>query len=563
LVLAISFFNLYGIFRIPRCEKRGVPCFWPWFLKGSLKMTKRKLLVRLTCMALITAVALFYGGLLYGVEHNSTESSGFRSDLIQIDVMTAFGRLEKQPVEFLHDAHTEALAGKNLGCTTCHLVENNRISIKFKRIKDADRKETMNVYHKGCISCHGEMKVAKEKAGPIECEGCHGETSRYTSSRLPMGFDKSLHFRHSKAEQNKCEKCHHEYDEKDKKLFYAKDREGTCRYCHGAETRDSVISMRLASHTACIDCHLKNQEKNIKSGPATCRGCHASEERNKIKQISPVPRMERKQPDIVVMKSEKAGVGTGTGELNRMNAVAFDHRNHEAASDTCRVCHHETMKPCNECHTLTGIKEGNGVTLEKAMHQPDAGESCMGCHARQQEKKNCSGCHAPMGKTIQKEEKSCGNCHMMPAIEKGKSVSPDAEKAFAADMLGSRKKMTGALPENEIPEKIIIDKLSKEYEAVDFPHRRIVKALVNNIKDSTLAAYFHNREGSICKGCHHNAPVSKNPPPCASCHAKAPDVEDPVRPAIVGAYHLQCIGCHNNMKIKKPDGCTGCHKEKK
>jgi hypothetical protein len=488
---------------------------------------------------------------------------GARVDIIRIDVMANFGELEKPPVEFLHDAHTQALARKNLDCATCHLSDKDQFSPKFKRLKDTDKTTVMNLYHQACISCHGEMRIAGEKTGPVECNDCHREEARYSSFRQPMGFDRSLHFRHVQAQKNSCERCHHEFDEKEKKLVYVKEKEGTCRYCHRTETKDNVVSMRLASHTACIDCHSKNLAKKIESGPLTCWGCHDPEAQNKIKQISPVPRMERKQPDTVLLKSTQSGAGAEIEQQSSMNFVPFDHKEHEAYNNTCRVCHHETLKPCNQCHTLAGIKEGKEVTLENAMHQVNTKISCMGCHDLQQKKDNCRGCHAFMVKSLNKEDASCSKCHMMSTIEKGTPLNPDIEKNLAAGMLQSRNLIAGVYDDTEIPEKVVIKNLSEEYESVNFPHRRIIKTLVNNFKDNKLAGYFHSPEGTICKGCHHNSPVAKKPPECGNCHAKTEDAKNPLKPGIKGAYHLQCIRCHKIMGITKVDGCTKCHEERK
>ncbi|MBU1056169.1 MAG: cytochrome C [Proteobacteria bacterium] len=523
-------------------------------------MNKGKYLLGFVCI-LAVSIVFIYSTRILGSGQISDVSSRSRSDVIQIDKMTAFGRLEKPPVEFLHNAHTEALAKKKMDCTACHLTDNDRIFLKFKRIKDTDRIEVMNIYHKGCISCHGEMKAAGEKAGPVECDGCHKEKTLYSSSGQPMGFDKSLHFRHSEVQDKKCERCHHEYDEKAKKLFYAKGKEGTCRYCHQTETKDNLISMRLASHIACIDCHRKNLSKKIAAGPVNCLGCHDREAQQKIKKISPVPRMDMKQPDIALLKTAKKGSGVDTMSLNRMNFVPFDHKAHESYNDSCRICHHESLKPCNECHTLAGIKEGKEVNLEKAMHQVNTGRSCQGCHVLKQDDENCAGCHAFMGKTSRTEDELCLQCHMVPVSEKKKLLKPDDEKMLATAKLLSRTPVTGTYNENDIPEKVIIKNLSNKYEAVDFPHRKIINTLVSNIKDNKLAGYFHSQEGTICQGCHHNSPVSKKPPQCGNCHGKAFDEKNPLKPGIMGAYHLQCIGCHKEMDIKKPAGCTDCHKK--
>lgn len=525
-------------------------------------MMTKKHLAYFACVLSIATMGIFCTN-LYGRDPSPSEPSRLRSDLISIDVLTAFGPLEKQPVEFLHDAHTKALAEKNRDCTVCHLPEKDRIPLKFKRITDTNRVEVMNLYHLECISCHGEMKKAKEKTGPVECDGCHKEQTRYVSSRKPMGFDKSLHFRHSEARQKKCEQCHHEYDEKEKKLFYAKGKEGTCRYCHQTETKDDVISMRLASHMACINCHAGNLAKKMESGPIDCAGCHDAAARAKIEKVWPVPRMERKQPDAVLLKTPPAADGTEPEGGGRMDLVPFDHQAHENYNDTCRVCHHETLRPCHECHTLAGITEGNDVNLENAMHRARAKTSCVGCHNRRQEEKNCAGCHAFMGGTFKKDNDSCAACHMI-SFDDAPNVAftPEAATSLATERLGSRTPVTGTYAEADIPEKVVIEKLSKEYEAVEFPHRKIVQALVDHMKDSKLAGYFHRRGGTVCQGCHHNSPASKKPPQCGSCHGKTFDAENPLQPGIIGAYHQQCIGCHQIMGITKVDGCTKCHREK-
>ena len=524
-------------------------------------MKKGKCRLRFICYLAISIVFACNTG-ISGAGQIFKASSGARADVITIDSMTAFGKLEKPPVEFLHDTHTEALSKKGKDCNTCHLTDTDGMSLKFMRIKDADRTAVMNIYHKECISCHGELKVTGEKTGPVECDGCHVETAKFASSRQPMGFDKSLHFRHSKAQDKKCGTCHHEYDETAKKLFYAKGKEGTCRYCHASETKDNLISMRLASHLACIDCHRKNQEKKIKSGPLSCSGCHDASEQAKIKKIASIPRMERQQPDSVMLKNVQKDAPVDVSKLNRMNWVPFDHKAHETYNDTCRVCHHESLNPCNECHSLTGKKEGDAVSLEKAMHQVNAEMSCMGCHLIKQNEKNCAGCHAFMEKGKNKEEETCNQCHMTPVLKQDPPSDPEQENHMVTQMLQSRHPVVGTYPQEDIPETVVIKNLSNEYEAVEFPHRKIVNTLTNNIKDNKLSAYFHTEKGTVCQGCHHNSPISKKPPYCGSCHGKPFDAENPLKPGIKGAYHLQCMGCHTEMGIEKPAGCTECHKKK-
>ncbi len=517
---------------------------------------------RLLCRYWILAASIIFlctSG-LYGSARNPEALKGPRADLIMIDSMRQFGALEKPPVEFLHDAHTRALADRHKDCTACHLTQDKRTSIKFKRMEDTDRTSVMNVYHKECISCHGEMRAAGTEAGPVECNECHAEKRRFTPSREPMGFDKSLHYRHSSAQEQKCDRCHHVYDEKAKKLFYAKGEEETCRYCHKAETRDKLISMRAASHISCIDCHRKNLAQNRNTGPVECAGCHDAAAQQKIEKLTSVPRMEAKQPDVVLIKRSPLNNPTENDILTRMNFVPFDHKAHEGYTDTCRGCHHETLKACNTCHTVAGTKEGNGVNLEEAMHQIDSSRSCRGCHLSRQNEKNCAGCHVFIGAGKEKQDGACAPCHMKPVAEA--PAGPEGEKAMAAEMLQAGKPFSVTFNQEEIPEKVVINKLSDQYEAVDFPHRRIVNALVADIQDSKLAAYFHTDRDTVCQGCHHNSPASSKPPACANCHGKPLDSTNLLKPGIMGAYHLQCMGCHKAMGMAKPAACADCHKEK-
>jgi hypothetical protein len=109
-----------------------------------------------------------------------------------------------------------------------------------------------------------------------------------------------------------------------------------------------------------------------------------------------------------------------------------------------------------------------------------------------------------------------------------------------------------------------IKALSKQYEPAKLPHRKIVQTLVKNLKDSKLAGSFHRDLGTVCQGCHHNSPLSKKPPACASCHGQPFDGRNLFKPGLQAAYHLQCMECHKDMGTEKPvaTNCTGCHKEK-
>lgn len=491
---------------------------------------------------------------------SSDDADRPRADVIRIDGLKQYGRLERPAVIYLHEKHTQALSNKNKDCATCHLPDQKYMSTLFKRLKNTSKPEVMGIYHEQCTGCHRETAGAGEKAGPVVCTGCHQDRS-VASSWTEIGMDKSLHFRHVKAQEKKCEVCHHEYDPAAKKTFYAKGKEGTCRYCHLDQTVENVSSMRRASHAQCIDCHRKRLAQNQDAGPATCGGCHDAGLQKKIAKVKDVPRLERAQPNTVLIQAVKSD-GQKVDPFTRPAIVPFNHIGHETYADNCRVCHHASMDACGKCHTLQGSKEGKLVNLQTAMHRVTATSSCLGCHGASKADQRCAGCHASMPQKETADLAGCGTCHM----PQPPGAAPPAEpKAVAAMLLEARKPVTATYADEDIPETVEIKALSKQYEPAKLPHRKIVQTLAKNIKDSKLAGRFHRDPGTICQGCHHNSPVAKKPPACASCHGQPFDGRNLFKPGLQAAYHLQCMECHKDMGIEKPvaTNCTGCHKEKR
>lgn len=525
-------------------------------------MEKGRLLLLRTGIFAAAAVIAFFGISVSAVMNTGNASESGRADVVVIDTAKQFGHLERPPVVFLHDKHTDALEKKGKDCSTCHLSTDGKMSLKFKRTEDASKTAIMDIYHENCIECHREAHPG-EPTGPASCGECHKEKPDVVSARIEMGLDHSLHFRHVKAREKKCEDCHHAYDAAAKKLVYKKGEEGTCRYCHKAQTEENRVSMSIASHTQCIACHRETLAAKKTAGPVKCAGCHGEDERLAIAKLDEIPRMERNQPDITLVRT-KLTAGERTPQM-RMPPVPFDHKAHEKYNDTCRVCHHADLKTCGTCHTLTGAKEGNWVKLSQAMHMKNTDQSCIGCHTDRQTDKNCAGCHGSIQKTG-KEEKTCKQCHEKPISEDLAQLSGDAlkkaEGLFAGVQLENRKLHRATYPQDAIPEKVLIKELSNKYEPVDFPHRKIVNTLVKNIEKNNLAAYFHMETGTVCQGCHHNSPATDKPPRCGNCHGKPFDENAPGRPGISGAYHQQCLKCHEYMKIEKPSECIDCHKEK-
>jgi hypothetical protein len=534
-------------------------------------MQKGRALLRGTSIIVAVAVASFLmsSPAVFGIKTQPKVTPEIRADIIDIDSMKVYGKLERSSVTYLHQRHTEALEKKNKDCSACHLSENDpqtgkeRMSTKYLRLKDTTKQKVMDIYHNNCIACHKETKAAKEKSGPLECGECHQQQTPVISSWQPIGMDKSLHYRHSKAMDKKCEKCHHEYNEKTKTLFYAKDQEGTCRYCHRSETEENRISLRQAAHTACIDCHRQILAKNESAGPFTCEGCHEPSQQKLIESVKDVPRMKRNQPDFVFVKTSAADKEKAN-PLTRMNLVPFNHQAHEKYNDNCRVCHHAALTDCQQCHSLQAKKEGGGVTLEQAMHRLNVDQSCVGCHESKQTDPGCVGCHTSFEKKRQQGTTSCVNCHMVPKSQIIGTVDKDEEKKMAARTLNQRDAVNETYGDDDIPETVTIKALSNKYEAVKLPHRKMVRTMVANIKNNQLANYFHFEKGTVCQGCHHNSPAAKTPPRCVSCHSKPFNAKDPFKPGLMAAYHRQCMECHKTMGIAKPvaTDCNACHQKK-
>jgi hypothetical protein len=489
-----------------------------------------------------------------------------RADIITIDGLKAFGALERPAVRFYHDKHTQALAKENKDCSACHETVKDRLSLKFKRIDDSSKKAVMNIYHDNCIACHKEeSRQPGKKSGPVECGQCHVKDGVAPSSWQPIVMDKSLHYRHVKANEKKCELCHHEYNEKTKALYYEKGKEGACVYCHKDKTEDNRIADRPASHIACIGCHRKLTAQHKDAGPYQCSGCHDAKQQTLIEKIADVPRLERNQPDAVMVKiAVKDDIADPVKD--RMLAVPFDHKAHEAYNDTCRVCHHAAIAPCAKCHTIEGSKDGQQVKLSQAMHQRDADASCVGCHNRQQAKPQCAGCHSMMlpSRSLTYKE-SCHTCHSATPNENPVPVGDAQAKEMAARLLAEREKAPAIVSVDQIPETVTIKTLSDSFNAVKLPHRKIVLKLAEGVKDSKMAAYFHTAPTTLCQGCHHNSPGTVKPPHCGSCHGRSSDALNPNRPGLMAAYHQECMQCHDKMGLKKPAAreCTACHAKRK
>ncbi len=467
--------------------------------------------------------------------------------IIPLRLPDTLGPLQRPVVEFDHPKHTAAL--KQKGCTACHLEDQDgKLSAKMGRLEDgADRTALMELYHQRCLGCHTEQAQQKQPTGPLACGECHRQQGKASSSWEPSTFDYALHDRHIKATKetaDTCGTCHTTYDEQKKEMVYQEGVAGGAGDYHGAKDAPTRAALRKVAHQTCIGCHLKNEQKSLDSGPTGCEGCHAQRKEKEAPKTKVIAKIVSNQPEWSWIHAPGA-----TSAL-----VAFDHKGHAQEAPFCSTCHHQTVRACKDCHTLTGDKKGGGVTLEMAYHAPGATQSCVGCHSKVLQQQDCAGCHAQIRSSA--SDSSCKTCHggPMPVHREGKITLPTSMPGVYPIM-----PELAELPaaSEAFPEEVIIDGLVDKYQASKFPHRKIVARLDQAARKSTLASRFHGSAEVLCSGCHHHSPVGERPPPCKSCHLdQAHSTKD--KPSLKVAYHRQCLGCHQQMKLPQT-GCTDCH----
>ena len=260
-----------------------------------------------------------------------------------------------------------------------------------------------------------------------------------------------------------------------------------------------------------------------------------------------------------------------------MKPVVFNHKIHEGKVQECESCHHTgDPVPCTTCHTVEGAKEANYVTLDRAMHATNIAlnkdgrtpQSCVSCHEKiYTQRKECAGCHTIVRPSH--NDKWCAVCHTdIPTMTKEQfakgvagTLDPEDNVALAEATIAAKKPVQYTDPKR-MNYKVVIDTLVNKYEPNIFNHARHIVSVERKIKKSELAKAFHSSPEILCQTCHHHSPASLNPPKCVSCHTRTIDKKHPGRPPLKAAYHLQCMGCHDGMQVKRPrkTDCTGCHK---
>ncbi|MBT8340490.1 MAG: cytochrome C [Desulfatitalea sp.] len=489
-----------------------------------------------------------------------------RADAILIDGLKAFGPLERPPVYFFHDRHTEAVAKQGKDCLACHPKGEKYLSLKYRRAADVDKTTAMAVYHDDCIACHVDYRKRDIRSGPVTCGECHVAEAEVLIEHNPMGMDAALHHRHAKAADNECRHCHHAYNAETQQLYYAKGEEGSCRYCHKEQTEENRSAFQTAAHRGCIACHRAKRAQKEISGPIDCGGCHDPQRQALISRPEQVPRLKRNQPDKTLVKAHRSEPPAGEPKtIDRMAVVPFDHQQHEKVGGNCRTCHHAALSACVKCHTLEGDPDGDQVKLAQAMHQADSERSCVGCHNRKKARPECAGCHAAMpAQRVWASETACRVCHIPQEAPVQRPSDDESLRALAAAMIYQRRQQEAPPDQNDIPETVTIGHLKDAYEAVRMPHRRIYNRMAEMIRDDNLAAVFHTAPTTLCQGCHHNSPSSLKPPQCGSCHGRTSDALNLTRPGLMAAFHEQCMQCHERMGIEKPAKreCRACHAER-
>jgi octaheme c-type cytochrome (tetrathionate reductase family) len=75
-----------------------------------------------------------------------------------------------------------------------------------------------------------------------------------------------------------------------------------------------------------------------------------------------------------------------------------------------------------------------------------------------------------------------------------------------------------------------------------------------------LHELFDVELGGPCAACHEMEEISIQS--CSSCHWGPNEADDPSRLGLKGAYHRQCIGCHEEQAsgVVAPTDCRSCHK---
>jgi len=123
----------------------------------------------------------------------------------------------------------------------------------------------------------------------------------------------------------------------------------------------------------------------------------------------------------------------------------------------------------------------------------------------------------------------------------------------------------------------LLNSKSDDYEPVGFSHRihdelvggdcgvchhRYATSENDRVGEDIKELHASNdvKLGGPCSSCHDN--MEQNAPQsCSRCHGLPDEPDDPARIGLKGAYHRQCIGCHERQlkPASAPTACAACH----
>ena len=269
----------------------------------------------------------------------------------------------------------------------------------------------MDHFHSNCQGCHKELKAQGKESGPVVCGECHAVQPEYTSNRVLMPMDLSLHARHIKEMNSDCGKCHHTYDDASQGISYKKGTESNCRDCHEAGGKGQPASMKTASHWACVTCHMNRASQNLSSGPINCAGCHKAENISKIKKLARTPRLRLsgEQPDVTLVDSSPKRTKT----IQECSPYLSTTRDMSFILGVAAIVTTTRCALATKCHTVKGNYKGKKANLETAFHSFSAEQSCVGCHNKYKKEQECAGCHMFMS-FARLPDNTCTKCHFEP-----------------------------------------------------------------------------------------------------------------------------------------------------
>ena len=118
------------------------------------------------------------------------------------------------------------------------------------------------------------------------------------------------------------------------------------------------------------------------------------------------------------------------------------------------------------------------------------------------------------------------------------------------------------------PGKVTINRLADLFEAVNFDHAAHVE-IAGNCSTCHHHATGDGSSGGRCARCHAQSPKSAKIA-CSDCHEVNPFTAAQLerkaddryqfhvdKPGLKAAYHMSCLGCH--QEAGGPTGCDECH----